>query len=91
MWQLATDGLQGALDELGIKYTINERRRVLRPQNRLPPADCIGRTWQCGTIQLDMNLPERFNLTYTGPDGEKHRPVMIHRVAFGSLERFIVY
>ena len=90
MWELATLGLKGALDELGVPYTINEGDGAFYgPKIDFHLRDCIGRTWQCGTIQLDMNLPERFNLTYTGADGEKHRPVMIHRVAFGSLERFI--
>ena len=90
MWQLATEGLQGALDELGVKYTINEGDGAFYgPKIDFHLRDCIGRTWQCGTIQLDMNLPERFDLTYTGADGEKHRPVMIHRVVFGSIERFI--
>jgi threonyl-tRNA synthetase len=90
MWEQATSGLQGALDDLGVKYTVNEGDGAFYgPKIDFHLRDCIGRTWQCGTIQLDMNLPERFDLTYTGPDGEKHRPVMIHRVAFGSLERFI--
>ena len=90
MWQLATEGLQGALDELGVKYTINEGDGAFYgPKIDFHLRDVIGRTWQCGTIQLDMNLPERFDLNYTGPDGEKHRPVMIHRVVFGSIERFI--
>ena len=90
MWQQATEGLQGALDDLGVKYTINEGDGAFYgPKIDFHLRDCIGRTWQCGTIQLDMNLPERFDLTYTGADGEKHRPVMIHRVVFGSIERFI--
>ena len=90
MWQQATEGLQGALDELGVPYTINEGDGAFYgPKIDFHLRDCIGRTWQCGTIQLDMNLPERFDLTYTGADGEKHRPVMIHRVVYGSLERFI--
>ena len=90
MWELATAGLQGALDELGVPYTINEGDGAFYgPKIDFHLRDCIGRTWQCGTIQLDMNLPERFDLTYTGADGEKHRPVMIHRVVYGSLERFI--
>ncbi|HPJ02410.1 MAG TPA: threonine--tRNA ligase [Candidatus Limiplasma sp.] len=90
MWELATAGLQGALDDLGVPYTINEGDGAFYgPKIDFHLRDCIGRTWQCGTIQLDMNLPERFDLTYTGPDGEKHRPVMIHRVVYGSLERFI--
>ncbi len=90
MWARATDGLQGALDELGVKYTVNEGDGAFYgPKIDFHLEDSIGRTWQCGTIQLDMNLPERFDLTYVGPDGQKHRPVMIHRVAFGSIERFI--
>jgi threonyl-tRNA synthetase len=90
MWQQATDGLQGALDELGVPYIINEGDGAFYgPKIDFHLEDSIGRTWQCGTIQLDMNLPERFDLAYVGPDGQKHRPVMIHRVAFGSLERFI--
>ncbi len=90
MWELATNGLQGALDELGVPYTINEGDGAFYgPKIDFHLEDCLGRTWQCGTIQLDMNLPERFDLTYTGADGEKHRPVMIHRVLLGSIERFI--
>ncbi len=90
MWALATEGLQGALDELGVKYVINEGDGAFYgPKIDFHLTDCLGRTWQCGTIQLDMNLPERFDLTYTGADGQKHRPVMIHRVVFGSIERFI--
>ena len=90
MWALATEGLQGALDDLGVSYTINEGDGAFYgPKIDFHLMDCIGRTWQCGTIQLDMNLPERFDLTYVGEDGEKHRPVMIHRVVFGSIERFI--
>ena len=90
MWELATNGLKGALDELGVEYVINEGDGAFYgPKIDFHLEDCIGRTWQCGTIQLDMQLPERFDLTYTGADGEKHRPVMIHRVVFGSIERFI--
>ena len=90
MWALATDGLQGALDDLGVTYTVNEGDGAFYgPKIDFHLRDCLGRTWQCGTIQLDMNLPERFDLTYVGADGEKHRPVMIHRVVFGSIERFI--
>ena len=90
MWELATDGLHGALDDLGVKYIVNEGDGAFYgPKIDFHLEDSIGRTWQCGTIQLDMNLPERFDLTYTGADGEKHRPVMIHRVVFGSIERFI--
>ena len=90
MWALATDGLRGALDDLGVKYVVNEGDGAFYgPKIDFHLTDCLGRTWQCGTIQLDMNLPERFDLTYTGPDGQEHRPVMIHRVVFGSIERFI--
>ncbi|NLN23457.1 MAG: threonine--tRNA ligase [Clostridiales bacterium] len=90
MWELATDGLRGALDELGVDYTVNEGDGAFYgPKVDFHLEDCLGRTWQCGTIQLDMNLPERFDLTYIGADNEKHRPVMIHRVVFGSIERFI--
>ncbi len=90
MWDLATDGLKGALDELGVSYTVNEGDGAFYgPKIDFHLEDSLGRTWQCGTIQLDMNLPERFDLTYTGADGEKHRPVMIHRVVFGSIERFM--
>ena len=71
-------------------YTVNEGDGAFYgPKIDFHLQDCLGRTWQCGTIQLDMNLPERFDLTYTGADGEKHRPVMIHRVVLGSIERFI--
>lgn len=90
MWEAATSGLQGALDDLGVSYVVNEGDGAFYgPKIDFHLTDCLGRTWQCGTIQLDMNLPERFDMTYTGADGEKHRPVMIHRVAFGSMERFI--
>ena len=90
MWEMATNGLKGALDELGVQYVINEGDGAFYgPKIDFHLKDCLDRTWQCGTIQLDMNLPERFDLTYVGADGEKHRPVMIHRVVFGSIERFI--
>ncbi len=90
MWALATEGLQGALDDLGVQYVVNEGDGAFYgPKIDFHLEDSIGRTWQCGTIQLDMNLPERFDLSYIGADGEKHRPVMIHRVCFGSIERFI--
>lgn len=89
-WQIATEGLQGALDDLGLEYIINEGDGAFYgPKIDFHLEDSIGRTWQCGTIQLDMQLPQRFELEYTGADGEKHRPIMIHRVAFGSIERFI--
>lgn len=90
MWELATNGLKGALDDLNVPYQINEGDGAFYgPKIDFHLKDSIGRTWQCGTIQLDMNLPERFDLTYVGADGEKHRPVMIHRVVFGSIERFM--
>ena len=89
-WELATDGLRGALDDLGLSYIVNEGDGAFYgPKIDFHLEDSIGRTWQCGTIQLDMQLPQRFELEYTGADGEKHRPIMIHRVAFGSIERFI--
>ena len=89
-WELATDGLRSALEELGKEYIINEGDGAFYgPKIDFHLEDSLGRTWQCGTIQLDMQMPERFDLEYVGSDGEKHRPVMIHRVAFGSIERFI--
>ena len=89
-WEIATAGLQNALDENGIEYTINEGDGAFYgPKIDFHLEDSIGRTWQCGTIQLDFQLPLRFNCEYIGADGEKHRPIMIHRVAFGSIERFI--
>ena len=90
MWELATDGLKGALDELGVKYVVNEGDGAFYgPKLDFHIQDSLGRTWQCGTIQLDYQLPGRFDLTYVGADGSKHCPVMIHRVVFGSIERFI--
>ena len=89
-WELATKGLKDALDDLGMEYVINEGDGAFYgPKIDFHLKDSIGRTWQCGTIQLDMQLPEKFDLTYTGEDGLKHRPVMIHRVVYGSIERFI--
>lgn len=89
-WELATEGLRGALDDLGLDYVVNEGDGAFYgPKIDFHLEDSIGRTWQCGTIQLDMQMPQRFELEYTGADGEKHRPIMIHRVAFGSIERFI--
>ena len=89
-WELATDGLRDALEDCGLEYIINEGDGAFYgPKIDFHLQDSIGRTWQCGTIQLDMQLPERFDLTYTGEDGLKHRPVMIHRVVYGSIERFI--
>lgn len=89
-WELATNGLREALEDCGLDYIINEGDGAFYgPKIDFHLQDSIGRTWQCGTIQLDMQLPERFDLTYTGEDGLKHRPVMIHRVVYGSIERFI--
>jgi len=89
-WDFATETLKAAVEEMGKTYTINEGDGAFYgPKLDFHLADSLGRTWQCGTIQLDMQLPERFELEYTGADGEKHRPVMIHRVVLGSIERFI--
>ncbi|MEY8339483.1 threonine--tRNA ligase [Lachnospiraceae bacterium 62-35] len=89
-WEMATEGLRTALDELGLDYVVNEGDGAFYgPKIDFHLVDAIGRTWQCGTIQLDFQLPQRFELEYMGADGEKHRPIMIHRVAFGSIERFI--
>ena len=89
-WEMATDALRGALDDLQLPYVVNEGDGAFYgPKIDFHLEDSIGRTWQCGTIQLDFQLPLRFELEYTGADGEKHRPIMIHRVAFGSIERFI--
>jgi len=89
-WDIATEALRDALDSLGKPYKINEGDGAFYgPKIDFHLKDSIGRTWQCGTIQLDMQMPERFDLTYIGADGEKHRPAMIHRVIFGSIERFI--
>ena len=89
-WEMATDALKSALDELKLPYVVNEGDGAFYgPKIDFHLVDCIGRTWQCGTIQLDFQLPQRFALEYIGADGEKHRPIMIHRVVFGSIERFI--
>ena len=89
-WEFAQETLKEAITEMGKSYVINEGDGAFYgPKLDFHLQDSLGRTWQCGTIQLDMQLPERFELEYTGADGEKHRPVMIHRVAFGSIERFI--
>ncbi|MBU3133419.1 threonine--tRNA ligase [Clostridium gasigenes] len=89
-WKLAEDSLKGALDELNLEYKINEGDGAFYgPKIDFHLEDSIGRTWQCGTIQLDFQLPQRFELDYIGNDGEKHRPIVIHRVIFGSIERFI--
>ena len=89
-WNLATDALRSALDELELDYVVNEGDGAFYgPKIDFHLTDAIGRTWQCGTIQLDFQLPQRFELEYTGEDGEKHRPIMIHRVIYGSLDRFM--
>ena len=89
-WEMATNGLKKALDELGRDYVINEGDGAFYgPKIDFHLVDAIGRTWQCGTIQLDFQLPQRFEVEYIGADGEAHRPIMIHRVCFGSIERFI--
>jgi threonyl-tRNA synthetase len=89
-WEMATNALRDALEAKGMEYKINEGDGAFYgPKIDFHLEDSIGRTWQCGTIQLDFQMPERFDLTYVGSDGEKHRPVMIHRVVFGSIERFI--
>ena len=90
IWDMAEAALAGALDKLGRKYKINPGDGAFYgPKLDFKIKDAIGRMWQCGTIQLDFNLPERFDVTYIGEDGEKHRPVMLHRVIYGSIERFI--
>ena len=90
MWEIATEGLHKALENRGLDFVVNEGDGAFYgPKIDFHLRDSIGRTWQCGTIQLDMSLPEKFDLTYVGEDGEKHRPVMLHRVVYGSVERFI--
>ncbi len=89
-WELATNALQKALEHRGLDYVVNEGDGAFYgPKIDFHLKDSIGRTWQCGTIQLDMLLPEKFDLNYIGEDGEKHRPIMVHRVVYGSIERFI--
>ncbi len=89
-WEIATEALRQSITELGYDYKVNEGDGAFYgPKLDFHLTDCIGRTWQCGTIQLDFQLPERFELEYVGADGNKHRPIMIHRVVFGSIERFI--
>jgi threonyl-tRNA synthetase len=89
-WEEATEALREALVDKGIEYKVNEGDGAFYgPKIDFHLEDSLGRTWQCGTIQLDFQMPDRFDLFYVGPDGEKHRPVMIHRVVFGSIERFI--
>ena len=90
VWEKATSALQKALDNRGLDYVINEGDGAFYgPKIDFHLRDSIGRTWQCGTIQLDMMLPEKFDMNYIGEDGEKHRPIMVHRVVYGSIERFI--
>ena len=90
VWEKATAALRNALEHRGLKYVVNEGDGAFYgPKIDFHLRDSIGRTWQCGTIQLDMLMPEKFDLTYVGEDGQKHRPVMIHRVVYGSIERFI--
>ena len=89
-WDIATESLRSALNDLGLEYVVNEGDGAFYgPKIDFHLEDSIGRTWQCGTIQLDFQLPQRFEMEYVGEDGEKHRPIMVHRVAFGSIERFI--
>ena len=89
-WEMAENALKKALEHENVEYVINEGDGAFYgPKIDFHIKDCLGREWQCGTIQLDFQMPERFDLTYIGEDGEKHRPVMLHRVIFGSIERFI--
>ena len=89
-WEIATNALREAIEKKGMDYTINEGDGAFYgPKIDFHLEDSLGRTWQCGTIQLDFQMPEKFDLVYIGSDGEKHRPVMLHRVVFGSIERFI--
>lgn len=90
IWEKATDALREALEDMGTEYKINEGDGAFYgPKIDFHLRDSIGRTWQCGTVQLDFQMPEKFDLTYIGEDGQKHRPVMVHRTCFGSIERFI--
>lgn len=90
VWDLTTNALKAAMDDRGLEYRINEGDGAFYgPKIDFHLEDSLGRTWQCGTIQLDMQMPERFDIDYVGEDGQKHRPVMIHRVVYGSMERFI--
>ena len=89
-WQLATEALEKAVQGIGKPYVVNEGDGAFYgPKLDFHIKDSIGRTWQCGTIQLDFQLPQRFDINYIGADGQKHRPIMLHRVVFGSIERFI--
>lgn len=90
LWEISTNALRDAVEAAGVPYVINEGDGVFYgPKLDFHIKDCLGRTWQCGTIQMDMQLPERFDVNYVGEDGEKHRAVMLHRAGYGSLERFI--
>src|SRR5690606_29858722 len=89
-WNLATSALTEALDRVGLPYEINEGDGAFYgPKIDIKLRDCLGREWQCATVQCDFTLPDRFDLVYIGEDGERHRPVMVHRVILGSVERFI--
>lgn len=89
-WEMATNALKEALEAKGLEYKVNPGDGAFYgPKIDFHLKDCLGRTWQCGTIQLDFQMPEKFDLTYIGEDGQKHRPVMVHRVVYGSIERFI--
>lgn len=89
-WNMATEALKNAIESMGIAYMVNEGDGAFYgPKLDFHLKDSIGRTWQCGTVQLDFQLPQRFEAEYVGADGKKHRPIMIHRVVFGSIERFI--
>ena len=89
-WEAATNGLRTALEELGLEYVVNEGDGAFYgPKIDFHLEDTLGRTWQCGTIQLDFQMPQRFDLSYVGADNDRHKPIMIHRVIFGSIERFI--
>lgn len=90
LWEISTNALRDAVEAAGVPYVINEGDGAFYgPKLDFHIKDCLGRTWQCGTIQMDMQLPERFDINYVGEDGEKHRAVMLHRAGYGSLERFI--
>ena len=90
LWEISTNALRDAVEAAGVSYVINEGDGAFYgPKLDFHIKDCLGRTWQCGTIQMDMQLPERFDVNYVGEDGEKHRVVMLHRAGYGSLERFI--
>ncbi len=89
-WNMAEEALKKVLTDLNMPYELNEGDGAFYgPKIDFHIRDSLGRSWQCGTIQLDFQMPERFDLTYIGEDGEKHRPVMLHRVIFGAIERFI--